>query len=142
METLLLEFIATLDTSLKRMMREMGDRSGFSRLTINQFHYLDAVHSLNHPTITDIAVHLNLTKASVTAAVDKLVDLGYLTKTQSQEDRRSFHVSLTETGEQLTAAKHQALHTYGEFIRDALSADEALQFQAILTKLVAHFKQR
>ena len=62
-------------------------------------------------------------------------------KTQSSEDKRVFHVSLTEAGEKLVRAKYRALHAYGLFITDALSAEEARQFQAILEKLVRLFNQ-
>ena len=141
MESILIEFVNTLDLSLKTLQKEIGDSSGFSSLTIHQLQYIDAIHALGAPTITEIANKLNITKASVTAGVNKLVDLGYVTKTQSEEDKRVFHVSLTEAGLKLTRAKEQTLKEYGAFITAALSEEEARQFEAILKKLVAHFKQ-
>jgi len=140
MELLLIEFINTLDLSLKKLQKEIGDSSGFSSLTISQLQYIDAIHALGAPAITEIANELNITKASVTAGVNKLVDMGYLTKTQSEEDKRVFHVSLTEAGQILTRAKSQALKEYGDFIMDALSEEEAQQFETFLKKLVAYFK--
>jgi DNA-binding MarR family transcriptional regulator len=141
MEMLLVELINTLDLSLKKLQREIGDSSGFSSLTINQLQYIDAIHALGTPAITEIANELNITKASVTAGVNKLIDMGYLTKTQSEEDKRVFHVSLTEAGQKLTRAKAQALKEYGAFITDALSEEETHQFEAIITKLVEHFRK-
>ena len=141
MELLLVEFINTLDLSLKKLQKEIGDSSGFSSLTISQLQYIDAIHALGAPAITEVANKLNITKASVTAGVNKLIDMGYLTKTQSEEDKRVFHVSLTAAGQQLTVAKAQALKEYGEFITEVLSEAEAHQFEAIITKLVEHFRQ-
>jgi DNA-binding MarR family transcriptional regulator len=141
MELLLVEFINTLDLSLKKLQKEIGDSSGFSSLTISQLQYIDAIHALSVPAITEIANELNITKASVTAGVNKLIDMGYLTKTQSEEDKRVFHVSLTAAGQQLAKAKTQALQEYGEFITAVLSEDEARQFEAIIKKLVEHFRQ-
>ncbi len=137
MEKLLIEFINTLDLSLKKMQT---DASGFSRLTISQLQYIDAIGALGKPAISEVARRLNITKASVTAGVNKLVEMGYIVKTQSDEDKRVFHVSLTEAGQELVRAKYQALKAYGEFIGAALSGEEAAQFQAILTKLVKLFK--
>jgi DNA-binding MarR family transcriptional regulator len=141
MEKLLIEFIDTLDLSLKSTQAQLDVGSGMARLTINQFRYIDAIAALGEPTITGIAERLNITKASVTAGVNKLVRLGYVTKTQSSQDRRVFHVSLTGEGGRLIQAKSLALEKYSRFIEAALTPDEAAQFEATLAKLVQVFKK-
>jgi DNA-binding MarR family transcriptional regulator len=141
MEKLLIEFVNTFDLSLKKLQEEMGDGSGISRLTISQFQYIDAIYELGEPTITEIADKLNFTKASVTTGIHKLSNMGYVIKTQSSEDKRVFHVSLTEAGGQLIKAKYQVLKEYGAFISAALSEDEARQFEETLTKIIKLFKQ-
>jgi DNA-binding MarR family transcriptional regulator len=141
MEDLLIQFVNTLDLSLKKINQGVGDRSGFARLTIHQLQYLDAIYQLGEPSITEIADRLKITKASVTTGVNKLLHMGYITKTQSSKDRRVYHVSLTDAGMQLVQAKYQALREYGEFIRLALSEDEARQFEATIAKLVRLFEQ-
>ena len=139
MEKILIEFVDTLDGLLKKVTAQAGDGSGISKLTINQFHYIDAIGELGEPTFTELAGRLAITKASVTAGMNKLINMGYVIKTQSSEDKRIFHIHLTEAGEKLIRAKYQALKEYGEFIRAALSEDEARQFEGILTKLVKAF---
>ncbi len=141
METLLLEFISTLEHSLKNIQAQSGLSAGFSRLTISQAQYLDAIHTLGQPTITELASHLNFSKASVTAGINKLVALDYVLKTQSTEDKRVFRVQLTPTGAELVSAKFQTLQEYVAFIGSALTEEENRQFQAILAKLVRRFKQ-
>jgi DNA-binding MarR family transcriptional regulator len=140
MEELLIEFIDTLDSSLKKFQKQMGEGSGFSKLTINQIHYIDAVNELGKPAITQIADRLKITKASVTAGINKLVNLGFVRKNQSNKDKRVFHVSLTEEGENLINLKYQAIKEYEKFISSALSAEETRQFKEIISKLVKHFK--
>jgi DNA-binding MarR family transcriptional regulator len=135
MDKILLEFIETLDQSLKRLQPD-----GFAHLTVSQFQYIEAIAALGQPTITDIAARLGFSKPSVTAGIQKLVEMGFVTKAQSETDKRVFYIALTETGAALVAAKAQTLKEYGEFIRSALSAEEARQFEAILTKLVQVFK--
>jgi DNA-binding MarR family transcriptional regulator len=139
MEQLLIEFINTLELSLKDLQEKVGSRSGFARLTIHQFQYIDAIYELGEPTVTELAARLNITKASVTTGVNKLVSLGYVTKTQSSTDRRVYHVSLTTAGRQVVAAKYQALKEYGDFIEAALSEEETRQLEYILAKLVRVF---
>jgi DNA-binding MarR family transcriptional regulator len=140
MNELLLAFINTLDLSLKKLQKEVGDNSGFAKLTIHQLQYIDAIGALGQPTITALAEKLQITKASVTNGVNKLIGLGYVSKNQSSADKRVYHVSLTAAGAQIVAAKNRALQDYGEFIRSSLSAQEARQFESILTKLVHLFE--
>jgi len=141
MEKLLLEFINTLDLSLKNFQEALDDESGFSRLTISQFQYINAIHELGRPAFSEIADKLRITKASVTAGINRLIDLGYVIKIRSSQDKRVFHVSLTATGRSLIAAKYKALNQYGEFVAAALTEEEARQFEHTLTKLVGLFKQ-
>jgi DNA-binding MarR family transcriptional regulator len=140
-EKLLIQFIDTLDQSLKKILREVGDSPGLTRLTIHQLQYIDAIYELNEPTITELARRLNITKASVTAGIDKLARLGYVVKTQSSLDKRVFHVRLSDAGVRLIDAKYQALKEYGAFIRSALGEVEAQQFEQTLTRLVRLFAQ-
>lgn len=142
MQDLLLKFIDTLDLALKSAQMETGDRAGFSKLTVSQLQYIDAVHTLGEPTITEIADKLKVSKASVTTGINKLLRNGYAIKTQSSSDKRVYHVSLTDTGEQLIAAKRQAISDYEAFIHTALSEDEARQFEDSLAKLVQFFETK
>jgi len=140
-QQLLIEFIDTLELTLRDLQEQVGSRAGFARLTIAQLQYIDAIHQLGEPAITEIAARLNITKASVTAGVNKLASLGYAIKTPSSVDRRALQVSLTAAGRQMVAARDQALAEYGAFIDAALSEEEARQLEAILAKLVQRFRQ-
>ena len=141
MEKLLIEFVNTFDLSLKKIQTEVGTAPGIARLTIHQLQYIDAIDQLGEPSITEIAGKLKITKASVTAGINKLIHLGYVTKTQSSEDKRVFHARLTAAGAQLIQAKYQALKEYDAFISTALSEEEARQFEKSLTKIVRLFHQ-
>lgn len=141
MEELLVEFIDTLEASLKKLQREAGESSGYSHLTISQLQYIDAINALGNPTITELAARLNITKASVTIAINKLIRSGYVIKSRSNRDKRVYHVGLTAAADQLVQSKIQTLRAYDRFIRAALTESEVRQFEAILAKLVKHFEQ-
>lgn len=139
MEKVLVGFINTLDLSLKKLLTEANSISGVSQLTVSQLQYIDAIHELNKPTITKIAHQLNIAKASVSTGINKLIDKGFVIKTQSEHDKRIFYLSLTETGKKLIDVRYQALKEYVEFINTALSQEETEHFEAILIKLVDLF---
>jgi DNA-binding MarR family transcriptional regulator len=142
MEKLLIEFINTFDLTLKKFQVDSETKSGFSKLTVHQLQYIDAVNDLGTPSITEIANKLQITKASVTAGINRLCELGYLLKTQSTEDKRFFYVNLTEMGLGLIQIKHQALKDYDDFITDALTKDEVKQFEATISKIVSLFAMK
>jgi DNA-binding MarR family transcriptional regulator len=142
MENYLLEFVSTLEDSLKKIHGEVGVDVGIARMTINQFRYIDTIHTLAEPSISAIADRMTITKASVTAGVQKLIRMGFVIKTQSTADKRVFHVRLSLAGERLIKAKYKAVREYENFIRAALSDQEARQLEKILTKLVWVFKNQ
>ncbi|MCR8630250.1 MarR family winged helix-turn-helix transcriptional regulator [Paenibacillus radicis (ex Xue et al. 2023)] len=52
-------------------------------------------------TMADISKRINKDKSTVTALVDKLVRLGYVTKERDREDTRIVYVALTPKGSEL-----------------------------------------
>ncbi|MEC0231763.1 MarR family winged helix-turn-helix transcriptional regulator [Paenibacillus alba] len=52
-------------------------------------------------TMADISKRINKDKSTVTALVDKLVRLGYVTKERDREDTRVVYVALTSKGSEL-----------------------------------------
>lgn len=52
-------------------------------------------------TMADISKEINKDKSTVTALVDKLVRLGYVTKERDREDTRVVYVALTHKGSEL-----------------------------------------
>jgi DNA-binding MarR family transcriptional regulator len=141
MRELILKFINTLEISMKKHQLDMGNVAGFSKLTISQLQYIEAVSILNQPTITEISEYLNVSKASVTTGINKLVNLGYLEKKQSIIDKREIHVSLTDKAASIVQAKQKALQKYEEVILSTLDEQESRSFQIALNKIINGFNQ-
>ena len=141
MVKLLMEFVGTLDASLKHIQKQADRDSGFQRLTISQLQYIDAIVSLGTAALSAVAKQVGVSKASATTAINKLQSLGYAEKNPSCNDSRVIQVSLSQAGQHLFEAKLQALEAYGGFVSSALSPDEIDQFTRIITKLVNHFQQ-
>lgn len=49
-------------------------------------------------SMSELSYLLNLEKASITTIADKLVNYGYITSERSKEDRRVYHLKLTDEG--------------------------------------------
>jgi DNA-binding MarR family transcriptional regulator len=139
LEQILREFIVMLDSSFKKLVKETIETAGVPNLSVNQIQYIEAIGKLGRPTISEIADQLNITKASATAGINKLVQLGYAKKSQSTEDKRIYHVTLTEASQKFIQLNQQALEEYVAFISQSLTAEEEQQFEETLKKLIKGF---
>ena len=82
-EKLLFEIIDFISNSTKENKEGVLSEDEFSKLTIKQYFYLDLISRMENPTFTELADALQITKPSVSAIVNKLVDKGYIIKVQS-----------------------------------------------------------
>ena len=103
MKSLLLQFAETLDRTLKKGRGS----SGIMNLTVSQLQYLETIAALERATVTTIAEELQVTKPSATAAVSRLIELGYVRKLPSSRDGRVHFLELTEAGKQLAFLKNR-----------------------------------
>lgn len=142
MEEILFQFIDTLDQSVKQVLSELESDESFGKLTLSQLQYLEAVGALTYPSISEVAVKLNITRASTTAGVNRLVKMGYLIKTQSEEDKRVYHVDLTSRSRKMVNAKQQAMQNYVSFIQSALGEVDSAKFEQALDTLVNAFQEK
>ncbi len=74
-------------------------------LTVGEIHFLEAVASGGKEgrTISELAELLDITKPSVTVAVNKFEKKGVVERLHSQKDGRSVHVVLTHYGSTINA---------------------------------------
>ncbi len=104
-------------------------------LTATQFNYLEIIGELENPTFTELASAMGLTKPSVTTAVDRLIIKGLVRKVQSDSDKRSSHLHLTEFGEQINK-RHDYAHDYMiHLIEKKLNEREVKSFTSLLDKI-------
>lgn len=130
------EIIEKLSQSMERYETETFKNSPLSNLTPTQIHYLDAIFHLENPKVSELASHLNVSKPTVTFALNKMEKQGYVTKTQSDDDRRFFSIHLTPKGMEL-AKLHDEIHkSYSEFFKQALDENELETLEALLSKVL------
>jgi DNA-binding MarR family transcriptional regulator len=111
---------------------EAKERCDMQDLTTTQLNYLEIIGELDHPTITELASALGLTKPSVTIVVDRLVAKGFVSKQSSDTDKRSSLLHLTELGEQINKW-HDYAHDYMiDFIMRKLNNVETKAFISLL----------
>lgn len=128
--------IARLSGYMGRMEDEAREQYNFKDLTVTQMHYLEAISELENPNLTELAGVLKLTKPTVTVLIDKLIEKDLVYRIQSDADRRSTHLHLTEKGKLINAMHGYAHRRMVEDIQKRISADEMEQFISILQKIL------
>src|SRR3546814_361511 len=117
--------IRAVDLHSKRLERETG-------LTTPQVLVLRAIRDLGEVTTARIAGQVNLSQATVTTIIDRLVSRGLIERYRNVTDRRVVHSRLTETGD---AALAKAPPLLDAIFLKALRDLPAGERHAIVTEL-------
>ena len=103
--------IETFSRILKSEDRALKGIGGVD-LSVSEFHLLEAVaQNSDQNTVSGLATHFGISLPSVSAAVKKLGNKGYVQKIKSDEDERSAHIALTEKGVEVDK-HHQNFHRH------------------------------
>ena len=84
-----------------------GDQS--CELSVPQMNLVHVVHEKGQATIRDLALALGVSAPSVSIMVERLVELGVLTREQNPADRREVFVGLSAQGRDAFALMEQNL---------------------------------
>jgi DNA-binding MarR family transcriptional regulator len=134
----LIQISEIFHTSITRYKREVIGQSKYSDVTVNQLIYLEAIFHLNGPTVSMLADHLNISKASASIGVKRLIANGLAAKTQSPDDSRVQYVHLSREGMELIEAEVKAFADFADRVKSALTDDEVKQLVEIFQKVVSH----
>ncbi|MBW7864294.1 MAG: MarR family transcriptional regulator [Candidatus Hydrogenedens sp.] len=86
------------DSIMKRCFCRDAIGEGHPEITFSQMRALHFIKSRGGTTIKQIAEDSDVSPASASAMVDRLVDMGMVVREQDTEDRRAVNVSLSERG--------------------------------------------
>ena len=130
------EIVEKLSESMERYETETLNNSLLSNLTATQVHYLDSVYHLENPNVSELASHLNVSKPTVTFAINKMEKQGYVKKNQSDEDRRFFSIHLTSKGKELAKLHDEVHKNYAEIFKQVLNKKELKTLEILLEKVL------
>ncbi len=138
-----LETTIEIATSLLAELESQAfQEEGFSELSMRQVNYLNTISHMGHPTFSDLAKKLGVTKPSVTAIVGALIRKGYVQKVQDPEDKRSYHIVITPKAvdfEKIHVSMHQRI---AMLLTSQLDPDEAEQLAKLLEKAVKAYQEK
>ena len=129
--------IARLSGYMGRMEEEAKEQYNLKDLTITQMHYLETIHELENPNLTELAIALKLTKPTVTVLIDRLIEKDLVYRTKSDDDQRSSHLHLTEKGKLINHMHGYAHRRIMEEIEKKINQEEIVHLVGLLEKIMA-----
>jgi DNA-binding MarR family transcriptional regulator len=132
----MIDIVAKLSSMLAQTEESAKEKFDLTGLTLTQMNYLETINHLNNPNLTELASILKLSKPTVKVAIDKLVERNYVFKVQSDEDRRSAHLHLSERGEQINRIHDLAHKNIVDSIVIKLNIEEQKQLIELLNKVL------
>lgn len=94
------------------MERNMNVALMYSGLRIPQFRLLDALAQVGLATVTEMSAKLNITRATASVTINELIKSGAVETVENLSDRRSFHIRLTDSGQQRLNVARSDLGVY------------------------------
>lgn len=87
-------------------------------------------------SISELAKKTSLGKSTLTSMLDRLEEMGYVTRTRSEEDRRSVLIKRTEKDESWQEVYAQVSQDMGRLYYDGFSESEIDEFEQYLRRLL------
>lgn len=113
----------------------------FDDISITEMHTIEAIGS-GIQTMTDVADKLGITVGTLTTAINRLVNKGYVERNRSEEDRRVVEIGLSKKG-RLAFKIHEAFHR--EMVKnmiEGLSIEDNEVLIQSLSNLNTFFKEK
>ena len=100
-----------------------------------------AIGRASQLSVNGLAELLRLDKSTASRHITNLVDLGYVVRTESQEDRRYFVLTLTEQGKGTYKIIEDVTKQYYDTIFEKMKAEDKHMLQQGLSALLVAIKE-
>ncbi|MBQ5474785.1 MAG: MarR family transcriptional regulator, partial [Lachnospiraceae bacterium] len=105
-----------------RVFERLNDREA-SLTTVETF-CMEIIYALNNPTVAEFSKIANLSSPNAAYKINNLVKKGYLRKVQSDEDKREYHLEVTEKYMSYYNISYNYMETVMKRIDDRFSKKE------------------
>lgn len=139
MEDRILKIFYGFYEGLAKCRKTVFENPRLNNITLNQIHYLEAIQKLQPAMLNAIAKSMDVACSSATVAITKLIKAGYVTKKESDKDKRAIYVQLTEKGDEIVRAKNEIIKAYIDNVLSQLNDDERETFLGLSEKVIAMF---
>ncbi|GAA0380720.1 MarR family winged helix-turn-helix transcriptional regulator [Paenibacillus motobuensis] len=135
----IVSLISKIREKVNRFIVSEMEKNGIDTIGTSHGDIIYALFTTPRMTMAEISHKINKDKSTVTALVEKLVQLGYVTKERSQEDARVVHVALTPKGGELEHIFESISHKMLDVFYSNISDQEKEDLLQVLSKIYNNF---
>ncbi len=128
--------VTSLLNALQQLERNTTVALMYSGLRIPQFRLLTLLETMEQATVTELSSALNITRASVSVMVNELLKSGVLMSDEHPQDRRSFHLHLSDLGRNKLKVAHKDLGVMQAELSQRLGAEMVVHVNAFAERLL------
>ncbi len=114
----------------QKVFERLQDREA-SLTTVETF-CMEIIYALNNPTVAEFAKIANISSPNAAYKINNLVKKGYLRKVQSEQDRREYHLEVTEKYLDYYNISYNYMDTVMKRIEDRFEPEEKEMLGKIL----------
>ncbi|BDZ70014.1 MarR family winged helix-turn-helix transcriptional regulator [Methanobacterium petrolearium] len=132
-----LELVESMD-KLSKLMRKFQTQlqtGDLKEYTLRQLYYIELIDKNEGISVSELAKTMNVKKSTVSVAINQLIDLGIVTKIQSNDDKRFYFLELTPKGNQIMEMHKQVHKNTIKKILNILAPEEVESFVNIVNKI-------
>ena len=93
---------------------------------------MESIMALGSPTVNEFATFMRISPPNAAYKVNSLVKKGYIRKVQSPDDRREYHLEVTQKYIDYYNISYSYLHTVVERARQRFTPEECAEFSRML----------
>ena len=123
----------------RRMVEAIGTREG--SLSATEGYCVEIIYLLKSPTVGRFASFLNISVPNAIYKINSLVKKGYVIKEASKEDRREYHLHVTEKFLAYYGLNNKDNASLMKKIRQQFTSDEVLLLDAFIEKILNLMEQ-
>ena len=122
-----------MERHLSKQWRTTETAQWMLQMSFNEYDYLLAVDELQKPRLSDLALQMQVSKASASNMVSKLERRGLLIRVPSPDDKRSVLIQLTSQAQELLTLGHRIYQQISGKIKRQLSSDDYQTLERLLS---------
>lgn len=134
-----ISYLSKIREKVNRLIEAELSENGLDGMATSHGDILYALFHRPKMTMAEIADRIGKDKSTVTALVDKLVRLGYITKERDTEDTRVVYVSLTTRGQELEPVFEAVSQKVLSIFYSGISEREKEELAKTLEKIYHNF---
>lgn len=102
-----------------------------SLTTVESF-CMEIINALGHPTINEFSSFVNISPPNAAYKINNLIQKGYVTKRQSPDDKREYHLYVTQKYIDYYNVSYRYLSTVMDRIKQRFPAEDVAKLEEML----------